>query len=107
MRSRPGKRLLQFTNSFGLLQEDDLYALVLLCCEFVRADGSHGDVGPDQALVLVEEGEGVHPTEGRADHHHGEQVETLAHLLQETRRGQLADLCRRLGGFGLTESCGH
>lgn len=70
-----------------------LYTLVLLWREFVCADGSHGDVGPDQVLVLVEEREGVHSTEGRADHHHGEQVEALAHLLQETRRSQLTNRC--------------
>lgn len=82
-----------------------LYTLVLPCREFVRADGSHGDVGSDQVLVLVEEREGVHPTEGRADHHHREQAEALAHLLKETRRRQFTDRCRGLGGFRLTESC--
>lgn len=90
-----------------IVQERYLYALVLLRREFVGADGSHGDVGSDQVLVLVEEREGVHPTEGRADHHHGEQVQALAHLLQETSRGQLADGRRRLSGSRLTQSCGR
>lgn len=60
-----------------------LHTLVLLCCEFVTADGSHGDVGSDQGLVLEEEREGVTPAEGRADQHHRAQVQLLAHLLQE------------------------
>lgn len=90
-----------------IVQKQYLYALVLLRREFVGADGSHGDVGSDQVLVLVEEREGVHPTEGRADHHHREQAQVLAHLLQETRRGQFADGCRRLSGPRLTQSCGR
>lgn len=47
-----------------------LYTLVLLRCEFVRTDGSDRDVGSHQSLVLEEEGQGIHPAEGRADHHH-------------------------------------
>lgn len=92
---------------YWTVQKPYLYALVLLRREFVGADGSHGDVGSDQVLVLVEKREGVHPTEGGADHHHGEQAQALAHLLQETRRGQFADGCRRLSGFRLTQSCGR
>lgn len=42
-------------------QRWDLYALVLLRCEFVRTDGSDRDVGSHQSLVLEEEGQGIHP----------------------------------------------
>lgn len=94
-------------NIYWIVQKQYLYALVLLRREFVGADGSHGDVGSDQVLMLVEEREGVHPTEGRADHHHREQAQPLTHLLQETRRGQFAHGCRRLSGSGLTQSCGR
>lgn len=68
-------------------KETNLDTLVLLSCELVGADRSHGDVGPDQVLVLVQEGEGVHPAEGGADHHHRGQAQTLAHLPQERGRG--------------------
>lgn len=57
-----------------------LHTLVLLCCEFVGADGSYRDVGSYQSLVLEEEWEGVHPTEGRADHHHRAQAQPFTHL---------------------------
>lgn len=81
-----------------------LDTLVLLGCEFVGADGSHRDVGPDQVLVLVQEGEGVHPAERRADHHHRGQAQTLAHLPQERGWGQFSDGRRGHGWLGLTES---
>ncbi len=74
-----------------------LYTLVLLGCELVSADGGHRDVGSYQGLVLVKEREGVHPTEGRADHHHRAQAQLLTHLLQETCRGQFPNRCRGLG----------
>lgn len=84
-----------------------LHTLVLLCCEFVGADGSHRDVGSYQRLVLQEEGEGVHPTEGRADHHHRAQAQLLTHLLQETCGGQFSNRCRGLGCLRPAESCGQ
>lgn len=71
--------------------------MVLLGREPVGADGSYRDVGLDQGLVLEEEGERVHPTEGRADHHHRAQVQLLTHFLQETCRGQLSHGDRGLG----------
>lgn len=87
--------------------ETYLDTLVLLGCEFVGADGSHGDVASNHVLVLVQEGEGVHPAEGGADHHRRGQAQTLAHLPQEGRRGQFSDGCRGLGWLGLTESWGR
>lgn len=84
-----------------------LDTLVPLGREFVGADGSHGHVGSDQVLVLVQEGKRVHPAEGGADHHRRRQAQTLAHLPQEGRRGQFSDGCRGLGRLGLTQSWGH
>lgn len=82
-----------------------LYSLVLFCCEFVGADGSHGDVGSDHGLVLVEEGEGVHAAEGGADHHHRAQAQLLTHLFEETCRGQISNFCRGLGRLRPTQTC--
>lgn len=84
-----------------------LDTLVLLGGEYVGADGSHRHVGSDQVLVLVQEGKRVHPAEGGTDHHRWGQAQTLAHLLQEGRRGQFSDGCRGLGCLGLTESWGY
>lgn len=67
-----------------------LYADVLLCCEFLSADGSHRDVCPDQSIVLEEEGQGVHATERGTDYHHWPHPQGLPHVLQEPTRGQLS-----------------
>lgn len=82
---------------YNLTHRMYLYTLVLLCCEFVGADGSYRDVGSYQSLVLEEEGEGVHPTEGRTDHHHRAQAQLLTHLLQEICRGRFSNRGRGLG----------
>lgn len=82
-----------------------LYPLVLLCCEFLSADGGDGDVSSQQRRMLRQEREGIHPTERRADHHHWSQAQLLTHLLQKTCGGQFPHRCRRLGRLGPTESC--
>lgn len=84
-----------------------LDTLVLLGCELVGADGSHGDVGSDQVLVPVQEGEGVHPAERGADHHRRGQAQTLAHLPQEGSGRQFSHGSRGFGRLGLTESWGR
>lgn len=82
-----------------------LHTLVLLSCEPVGADGSHRDVGSDQGLVLEEEGERVHPTEGRADHHHRAQLQVLTYFLQETCRGQFTHRGWGLSWLRTAKSC--
>ena len=84
-----------------------LHTLILLSCELVRADGSHGDVGPHQFLVLLEEGEGVHAAEGGADHHGGDQVQALTHFFQESCGGQFPNRSRGHSRARLAQSCGR
>lgn len=63
-----------FLSLMKTIAETHLYTLVLLWREFVGADGSDRDEGSYQVLVLKQEGEGVHPTERRAYHHHRAQT---------------------------------